>query len=406
MPDQQPFLMNPYESPSLGMGKAIYESEQELTGQSKNGAARYSSIDLLRTLAIQVMVLVHFSENLSGYKLPITGLGAPLFSFLSGVSYFLWVQGQQARGRSDEDISKISIRRGLFVFGVGIVFNVLIWFPEGTFIWDVLTLIGSALLVLNVARRLPVPLIGLVAATILLVSPALRIQTDYAAYWQDVYFDYDMTLTDVVAGYFANGYFPIFPWLSFSLAGFAAATYLFQKNEDLEHDAACSPRFPWPTIIVGASMLGTSMAALLLRPYLPEMLGKQLLGGWTMFPTTIEYALAMIGGDLILLSLLHRFVDQNPRLNHPGPLLNVAKTFSQYSLTIYVLHHVVHLWPLWIYTRAIGYDDPTELWMKAMTTPLALGLAVVFLVICFFLMRWIGPDRRFGVEAWMRWLCD
>jgi uncharacterized membrane protein len=66
---------------------------------------RYPSIDLLRTLAIQVMVIVHFCENLTGVILPITGLGAPLFSFLSGVSYFLWVQGQQARGRSDEECS-------------------------------------------------------------------------------------------------------------------------------------------------------------------------------------------------------------------------------------------------------------------------------------------------------------
>jgi hypothetical protein len=114
----------------------------------------------------------------------------------------------------------------------------------------------------------------------------------------------------------------------------------------------------------------------------------------------------MIGSDLILLSLLHNFVDLNPRFARRGTLLEIAKTFSQYSLTIYVLHHVVHLWPLWIYTRALGHDDPTELWMKATTVPVALGLAVVFLVVCFFLMRLIGPDRRLGIEAWMRWLCD
>ncbi len=406
MANQQPFLMNPYESPSLDRGKAAHVSVNELARQSKNAAARYSSIDLLRTLAIQVMVLVHFSENLSGYTLPITGLGAPLFSFLSGVSYFLWMQGQQARNRSDEEISKVSIRRGLFVFGVGIAFNVLVWFPEGTFNWDVLTLIGSALLVLNIARHLPVPIIIFAAATILFVSPALRIQADYPAYWQNPYFEYDMNLTEVVSGYFVTGYFPIFPWLAFSLAGFAAATYLFNKDEEQEHDATQSPRFPWPTIIVGASLVGTSLAALFLRSYLPEMIGTRLLGGWRMFPTTIEYALAMIGGDLILLSLLHRYVDQNPRFNRRGPLLNIAKTFSQYSLTIYILHHVVHLWPLWIYTVNIGHEDPTELWMKVMATPLALGLAVVFLIVCFFMMRWIGPDRRFGMEAWMRWLCD
>ena len=142
------------------------------------------------------------------------------------------------------------------------------------------------------------------------------------------------------------------------------------------------------------------------RPYLPEMLGQNLLGGWTMFPTTIEYALGMIGIDLILLCLLHYFVDLNPNVPSHGPLLDIAKTFSQYSLTIYVLHHVVHLWPLWLYTMADGQEDPTEYWMQATTTPIALGLAAMFLIVCFFLMRAIGPDRRFGIEAWMRWLCD
>ncbi len=370
---------------------------------------RYSSIDILRTIAIQVMVFVHFSENLSGYTPPITGLGAPLFAILSGVSYFLWVRGQQERGRSEEEISKVSIRRGLFVFGVGLAFNVLVWMPEGMFNWDVLTFIGSALLVLNLIRHLPVSLIIFTAALVLLVSPALRIQNEYPLYWENVYFDHDGTLSDVVRGYFVTGYFPIFPWLAFSLSGFATAAVLFAKDADeaeLTENKAVPRVFPLRIFTTGCSLLAAGIMAYFLRPYLPEMLGQNFFGGWTMFPTTIEYALSMIGIDLILLSLLHYFVDLNPNVPERGRWLDIAKTFSQYSLTIYVLHHVVHLWPLWIYAMAKGEEDPMEYWMQATTTPVALSLAAVFLVACFFLMRWIGPDRRFGIEAWMRWLCD
>ncbi len=368
---------------------------------------RYPSIDILRTLAIQVMVFVHFSENLSGYTPPITGMGAPLFAILSGVSYFLWVKGQQTRGRSDEEISKISIRRGLFVFGVGFAFNVLVWLPEGTFNWDVLTFIGSALLVLNMVRNMPLPLIVFMAATVLLVSPALRIVTDYSAFWENNYFDYEFTLSDVVSGYFVTGYFPIFPWLTFSLSGFVTASLLFSDEVDAaQPQANVSRRFPRALIFAGLAMLVTSGLALLAPPYLSEMIGKNLLGGYSMFPTTIEYALAMIGTDLILLSLLHYYVDRNTKRARRGSWLDIAKTFSQYSLTIYILHHIVHVWPLWMYAVAQGEEDPTKYWMNATTTPAALGLAAVFLVFCFFLMRWIGPDRRFGFEAWMRWLCD
>jgi uncharacterized membrane protein len=368
---------------------------------------RYSSIDILRTLAIQVMVFVHFSENLAGFTPPITGLGAPLFAILSGVSYFLWVRGQQARGRSDEEISKVSIRRGLFVFGVGIAFNVLVWLPEGTFNWDVLTLIGSALLVLNLVRNLPAAILIFIAAIVLLVSPALRIEADYPAFWENRYFEYDFTLSDVLSGYFVTGYFPIFPWLTFSLTGFATASLLFADADPEQEAGSDRPRqFPRTMLLSGGALFGTGLVAYFIRPYLPDVIGQYFLGGWTMFPTTIEYALGMIGIDLILLGLLHYYVDLNPNVPERGPWLDVVKTFSQYSLTIYVLHHVVHIWPLWLYAVAKNHDDPTTYWANATTVPVALGLAAVFLVSCFFLMRWIGPDRRFGIEAWMRWLCD
>ena len=115
---------------------------------------RQPSIDILRTLAIFMMIQVHFVENLSAEfegwaglsgsgAAPVpwwlmTGLGAPLFTFLSGVSYRLWVTAQEARGRSDIEISKVTIRRGLFLFGLGLIFNVFIWLPEDIFNWDIL----------------------------------------------------------------------------------------------------------------------------------------------------------------------------------------------------------------------------------------------------------------------------
>ena len=109
---------------------------------------RLASIDLLRTVAIVTMVLVHFTENLSGYTPPFAGLGAPLFVFLSGVSYFLWSNALVARGQADSAIERISVRRGLFIFGAGFAFNLFVWLPEDIFNWDVLTFIGSALVLL------------------------------------------------------------------------------------------------------------------------------------------------------------------------------------------------------------------------------------------------------------------
>jgi len=362
---------------------------------------RYASIDILRTIAILVMVLVHFSENLSGYTPPIAGLGAPLFAFLSGTSYFLWVQGQHARGIDEATISKISVRRGFFVFGIGIVFNILVWLPEDIFNWDVLTLIGSALLLLNGVRRLPRPVVILIAVVAVLISPVLREMADYSAYWQEGHFDYDWTLTDVLIGYLATGYFPVFPWIAFSLSGFCAASFLFESR----HDPTAQPPSVWPMVLVGSLMIAGGACGVLVRPWVAQTTAGVMLGGWDMFPPTTEYVLCALGATLALLGFMHQVVDRSHRAARSPGLMQVAKTFSRNSFSIYILHHLVHVWPMWIVGLAIT-GDPTHYWMKALPLSASLPLAIAFFAVCFWIFRRVGPERRYGIEGWMRWLCD
>lgn len=358
---------------------------------------RYPSLDILRTVAIIVMVLVHFAGNLSGYKLPISGLGAPLFTFLSGISYRLWVNGLNAKGVSDEEISKISIRRGLFVFGVGFAFNILVWLPEDTFNWDVLTFIGSAILVMNLLRHQPLAIPITIALTSLLISPVLRAITDYPAYWVNYYFEADLTLSEVLIGYFVTGYFPIFPWIAFSLTGFTVASLMFSNDQ--------SDRQPvWRFLGFGVSLLVIGTLLLLLRERMPELVAKYFFTGWTMFPPSTEYVLIAIGYALTLFCLLHFFVDLNPRFQQQKQRFEIFKIFSRYAFTIYLLHHVVHLWPLWIYA-IVQNQEASTYWQKAMPAYASLSLAVGFLAACYFVLRKLDPNKRYGMEQWMRWLC-
>lgn len=104
---------------------------------------RYLSIDILRGVAILLMIQVHFVDNLSSreiasgwlydFSMLFGRVPAPLFAFVSGVSYGLWVRSQESRQRRDRDITRITLRRGLFLFVIGIVFNFCIWLPEETF---------------------------------------------------------------------------------------------------------------------------------------------------------------------------------------------------------------------------------------------------------------------------------
>jgi Heparan-alpha-glucosaminide N-acetyltransferase, catalytic len=367
---------------------------------------RYSSIDCLRTVAIVVMVLVHFAENLSGVFLPITGLGAPLFAFLSGLSYCLWLLGLESHGVSDEEISKRSIRRGLFVFGIGFFFNILVWLPADVFNWDVLTFIGFAILLLNGLRYLPLPVAILVAVVCILISPILRNMADFNSYWIEGHFESDLTLSDVLIGFFATGYFPVFPWLAYSVAGLVTGKLMFQSiDSGASSELASNDKSSWKIIIFGAGLMAVSGFLLMLGQSWPAAISRRLLGGWNMFPATIEYVLATLGMAMVLLGGVHNLIDRRKSESRRSGWFDVAKTFSRYSFTIYVLHHLVHLWPMWIWAVAEG-KEPTIYWQKAIPLAMSLPLAFVFLAASYFLLRKIGPDRRWGIEGWMRWLCD
>ncbi len=359
---------------------------------------RYASIDILRTIAIFLMVIVHFMENLSGADWAPAGFGAPLFTFLVGASYRLWLNAQEGKGKSDSEISKVTIRRGLFLFTLGFAFNIFVWLPEDTFNWDVLTLIGASLLMLNVVRNLPLPILVLIGIVAFMLAPMLRAPTDYPTYWTQGYFDPDLTLSDVMLGFLAVGYFPVFPWIMFPVAGFVTATLFFTDPPENGPPTARTAHF-------GAVLIVIAMIARLLRPHESDPVTTNVFKGWTMFPASLEYVTGMLGLTLLLFALGHRWIDRSPKFAERKGVLKFVGTFSKYSLSMYLLHHIVHLWPLWIYGAVMG-TEPTQFWRNAISVWFAIPLSVLCLASCYWLFRWMDRTDRGGVESWMRSLCD
>lgn len=361
---------------------------------------RYLSIEILRTVAIFVMVQVHFVGNLSGFHHPTPeGFGAPLFAFLLGVGYFLWLNSPRIRHASDSERSKISIRRGLFLFGTGILFNVFVWLPEDTFIWDILTFLGASLIILNVARKLPSFVMLTICGVIFIISPILRALTEYSAYWIHHTYEYDLTLSDVLSGFLVNGYFPIFPWIVYPAVGFLVTSHLMPPG------TTCAPATLNRLTGIGMGLLGAWFTAKLLRPHSPSVVQKFWLEGWRMFPTSVEYMLGTLGIAITAFTLLHRWVDIAGAIPMNSKLARVFTTFGPRALSVYVLHHLVHIWPLWIYGLITG-PEPTVHWQNALPTAVSWPLAFVFLLICYGVLRWMERTGKPGMEALMRWLCD
>lgn len=357
---------------------------------------RYASIDLLRTVAIVLMVIVHFMENLSGVGWAPAGFGAPLFAFLAGVSFRIWLNSQEQKGTPDGDITRTAVRRGLFLFALGFVFNVCVWLPEDTFNWDVLTMIGTALVFLGVFRRLPPVVLATTAGTLVVLSPFLRTQADYLSYWGDDYFQCDWNASDVTIGYLATGYFPLFPWAAFPIVGYLAGRVVFPA------DRAEGP--VKPLAVAGGVFVLLAVLCDVGHRLLPAPISTKLLTGWTMFPASPGYVCGTLGGALLGFAALLVWVDRRNGLAKLPWVTTAAGTMSRHSLGIYLLHHALHLWPLWVYGTVAG-DEPTAFWRHAMPAWAAVALVPVCLAVCYLLFRAAERWKWPTVEGFMRWLC-
>ena len=88
-----------------------------------------------------------------------------------------------------------------------------------------------------------------------------------------------------------------------------------------------------------------------------------------------------------------------------GNLAEWFRVVSKHSLSIYLIHHMVHLWPLWIY-GLMTVGEPTAHWQKFAPVIFSTTLALFFcaLVIPVFLI--IDKYRVPTIESLMRWIGD
>jgi hypothetical protein len=124
---------------------------------------------------------------------------------------------------------------------------------------------------------------------------------------------------------------------------------------------------------------------------------------WAMFPPTTAYVLGTIGGGIVLTTALHRAVDG--RAGGPGWVERIAGAMSRHSLSLYVLHHVAHVWPLWI-AGFVTAGDPDALWQVATPVPTALAWACGFLCLAAWLAERMDRPGVPSAESVLRWLCE
>ncbi len=87
-------------------------------------------------------------------------------------------------------------------------------------------------------------------------------------------------------------------------------------------------------------------------------------------------------------------------------MFSFLRRYSRFSLTTYMVHHAAHVWPLLLLAAWRGKHEPWWYYGEAVSTPVALVLALLFIVGFYRVL--VALERRNGCsfERALRWLSE
>lgn len=295
---------------------------------------RLLALDALRGIAVFLMIEQHVGiwlwqgpgpgqtqldfPVLVGFN-ALGGMAAPLFVTLAGMGSALMV----AAARPGTDT--LLVRRGLvlMLFGLALNFLTPTWFSWGS--WFVLHMMGFAMALAPVWRRLPTPAL-LVACAVVLASTVvvqLWLHTPIPLHNER------MEDTSLPGGplrlALAEGQFPILPWLCFYLAGFVAGRWV--QRGQAGRVALLGLSF--------AAIAGTGrllLASGVQHPFIVR--GFELHLGF--YPASVAIVGLLLGGALVLVSFVAWLEARRP-ISENNPLVTLGRA----SLTLLMLHVVL-----------------------------------------------------------------
>lgn len=356
---------------------------------------RLLSLDALRGVAVVLMMEQHLGVWLWQVEDPrlgalaqapgymalngLGGLAAPTFITLAGAGTSLLVAS-----RPNLPVDGILLRRGLALLGFGYLLNLLTpsWFSPGS--WFVLHLMGFAIATAPLWRRLG-------NAALLAAEAVLLVATVAVQHWLQTPALLDNTRMrdlDLPGGAlrlaFAEGQFPVLPWLGVFLAGMVVGRWLLagQQERVLSLARGC--------LLVGLALVGLdfaadhspAFAALHVEPW-----ARLVHVRTSFYPASPGIVLLLQCGVLLLLgAALH--IEHRRELDPRGVLVTLGRA----SLTLLLVHVVLFR----EISRPLGAWQAFDRWT-------ALLIIAAWIVLCALLARlWQRGGYRFGAEWLLR----
>ena len=298
---------------------------------AKAGSFRDIPIDILRGLAIVLMIMANLTPALflppaPGWFRFLSSLAAPLFVIAAGTMVAL---SRTGKGRSFE---YIALRGGLVILVAALLQLLMLQFIPFLDM-DVLYLIGLSLPVAWLYLGLPERKRWIIIAAILLLTPVLWAGFGYNTAIIDPGFSLFSPaipgtsapgLADIVKLWFVDGWFPLFPWIAFSLFGAEVGMYRWGKGD------VRSFRFNKEGLYAAGLLIGGGILWVLFP-------GAQALRhGYIelFYPPVIGFLLFSAGFFLIVLTV----IDHIPAYYS---LMDPLRAAGECSLAIYLIHYTI-----------------------------------------------------------------
>ena len=345
---------------------------------------RLTGIDALRGLAVLLMIEQHlgvwlWDHNGSMFDYPfflcLNGLGgfaAPVFITLAGlgVSFI-----EDRHGRAD---LRLMVRGGgVLFFGYCLNFATPNWFSPGS--WYVLHMIGAALIVSPLFKRLPSKGIIIIFAAVIIATVFLQNAFETPLKLGNRRLGNYHLPGGIFRLAFLEGHFPFFPWLSFFLAGILSGRWL--KSGQKKHILV----FGCISLCAGTCLALFNIAGFDFAVKDPLLRACKILPRF--YPALSPITLLLIGLVLIYVFAV-TFIETRWKVGPNHPIVCLGRT----SLTFLFVHVVV-------FREMSRYF---HFWRKFSITETLLITFIVLIIFGICAAMWRRVDFRFGGEWLIR----
>jgi uncharacterized membrane protein len=284
------------------------------------------SIDIFRGLAIFTMTAANMAGGLLEEPHPFLfrfygSFAAPIFIILAGMMVSI-------TSHREEHNFSYYLKRGFLIMLTGAFIDTCIWQIYPFTGVDVLYLIGFSIPIAYVFKKLEKKVQIITIVIIFVLTPILQKIIGYAGYPVSIRLTSEFSVlwsnsSSILKAWVIDGWFPIFPWLGFSLTGVFLAN--FRDIGKFVNKKIRKQIFYFSISILSAGIIIWQLfpGPLLTREGYSELF----------YPPTVGYICCAIGAAILILFI----IDSKPHLNIFAPL----RAMGESSLFFYILHLVL-----------------------------------------------------------------